>query len=147
MYNIYLFISSSTISTVGFRLLLIPKRGLNRKLIIKFAPMRQWLILSILILISTVSAAQATGVLSGQIKSTSGKPIFNVQIIIYPTNQIVLTDSLGYFSIKLQANKLYQVSFNHINFVPYGEDVKLNSGEKKTLNIKHKNFFIDSFKN
>ena len=98
--------------------------------------MRQWLILSILILISTVSAAQATGVLSGQIKSTSDKPIFNVQIIIYPTNQIVLTDSLGYFSIKLQANKLYQVSFNHINFVPYGEDVKLNSGEKKILNIK-----------
>ncbi len=45
------------------------------------------------------------------------------------------SDSTGYYSLKLPANKKIQIRYSLVNSTPYLASVKLSEGEKKILNI------------
>lgn len=98
--------------------------------------MRQWLLFNIFLLCTVISLAQSNATFKGLIKSQNGQPVFNVQVIISPINKIITTDSSGSFSTSVPANQLLTVTYNHLNFIPFGEDFTLKPGESKTVSIK-----------
>jgi len=98
--------------------------------------MRQWLLFKIFLLCTVISLAQSNATFKGLIKSQNGQPVFNVQVIISPINKTVTTDSSGSFSTSVPANQLLTVTYNHLNFIPFGEDFTLKPGESKTISIK-----------
>ncbi len=96
--------------------------------------MRNWLI-AILFLLTHLTFAQSKSTVKGQIINNSQSPIPNVQISIYPINYTTTSDSLGFFFINIPSNKNLQISYFHIKYYPYGEEIKLSPGEIKTLKV------------
>ena len=96
--------------------------------------MRNWLI-PLFFLLTHLGFSQSNSVVKGQIVSTNQSPVADVQISVYPINYITSSDSLGKFYIQVPSNQNLQISYSHINYYPYGEEINLSSGEVKTLNV------------
>ena len=96
--------------------------------------MRNWLI-PLFFLSTHLVFSQSNSVVKGQIVNTNQSPVADVQISIYPINYITTSDSLGKFYIQVPSNQNLQISYSHINYYPYGEEINLYSGEVKTLKV------------
>ena len=96
--------------------------------------MRNWLAV-LFFLLTHLIFSQSTAMIRGKISNKSQSPIPNVQISIYPLNYITTSDSLGFFNVKVPANKKLQISYYHINYYPFGEEVNLSPGEVKFLSV------------
>ncbi len=96
--------------------------------------MRNWLAV-LFFLLTHLIFSQSTAMIRGKISNKSQSPIPNVQISIYPLNYIITSDSLGFFNVKVPANKKLQISYYHINYYPFGEEVNLSPGEVKFLSV------------
>lgn len=104
--------------------------------------MRHWVLFKILFLFSLFVYAQENAYVSGIIFNEKKQPIPNVQIIISPINRTAVTDSNGFYNITVPANRNLSVSFNHINYLPTGQEINLKPGETKSINLSLKSSFV-----
>lgn len=109
--------------------------------------MRRWLLTSLLSFTFGFAFTQSNtsneiksnnlyGEVQGIIVNEQDLPIQEVQIIIQPANLTTTTDSLGFYSIKVPANKPQNIAFNHINYIPFGKVFTVSANAKKQINAK-----------
>lgn len=79
-----------------------------------------------------ISFAQ-TGEINGHVKDNKGNPVSGVQVSVSNSRYFALTDSLGFYSIKTNAEPRIFISFYRIDYAGYGIEFSLKAGEEKTI--------------
>lgn len=98
-------------------------------------------VLFILLCCSFALKAQLAEI-KGKITDEKGNPIPDVLIIVSHETYYAISDTGGTYSLKVSANPSIFVSFNHIGFAPYGEQINLKPGQVLVLNTVLKDMYF-----
>lgn len=100
----------------------------------------QHIFFGLFFLFSLTLTAQQTALLKGSLSTSNGEPIN--EVVIYGAEDFVITDEKGTFSVKLQINKVYLLSFQSLNTLPFQKTITITKdtfiqliGEKRSINI------------
>ncbi len=94
------------------------------------------LIVGVILLISAYTSAHDVCKISGWVSdSVSHNSMPNVYVIVDDSNQVVTTDSAGYFHLDLSSNKTHSIKFSHLGYEDVVRRVHLAKGEEVEYNI------------
>lgn len=93
-------------------------------------------VLFLLLVLAQGALAQATGTLRGTVRDETGTtlPLANVSVV--GTAMGTVCDEAGEYRIDLPAGRALRVVFSYSGAQPYVEEVVLNAGEERLLNVR-----------
>ena len=96
-------------------------------------------------IISLQYFAQETATIKGQLIDQIGIPVKNAIVYVKNPNIKTFTDSIGYFSLTIPANKDIQIRYYHASYLNKRQEVNLKPNEIKILTPKFKYRILPSF--
>jgi len=84
---------------------------------------------------SSVFAQSKTATISGKVSDPEGKPMDFASVVVLPSNQYVVTDAKGLYTISNIAPGEVTVKIEFFGMEPFEKVITLKAGEKKTLDV------------
>jgi iron complex outermembrane receptor protein len=89
----------------------------------------------LLLLITTTSFAQGTGVIKGIVQTSDSKPAEGVTVTLKGLNKTTIADNNGVFKIKNVADGTYALVVTLVGYHDFEQNVTVTAGETPTVNI------------
>ena len=103
------------------------------------------LLLILLILTPAILFCQETATIKGRLISEIGNVVPNANISVVGESIGTTTDSLGYFTLKVPANKTIKLRISHSSYQTKNLKYKLNPNQTKTINPEFKFRVLPTF--
>lgn len=87
---------------------------------------------------STVALAQATGIVRGVVRDETGATLPGAGLSIMGTREGAVSDDNGNFRIVVPAGRSVTLRWSFTGMEPYDEELLLNDGEERTVNVRLK---------
>ena len=100
--------------------------------------------LVLLLLISGGILYAQTGIVKGYVRDKEGNAIQGALVIAAHETHYVLTDTAGFYLLKIKAQDKIFLSFNHISFAPFAQQIDLKAGQTITVDVQLKEMYFES---
>src|SRR5579862_707527 len=94
-----------------------------------------FLLLFVFLALSSVCDAQNTGILTGTVMDSTGKPLSEVTIILGNSTTGAFTGKDGSYAIPVPAGQTIQIHFSYLGYETRTYPIVLKRGEHQELNI------------